>query len=251
MNTQDIDSQPIPQLKPSTWLDLILYLAAGFGLFSLAAFGMALIFREFSVLTSLALYLLNVLFLTGTVYVLGVRRGKTTWSEIGFLPVVWRWEWLLVALGISVVFIPVRLLVGLAIQLLFEGGLESLQGRADILLAWGGFSWINFILTLLGAGLIAPISEELYFRGLIHRWFQSRLRFWPRVVLSSAIFGLAHSDSVAVIASSFVLGLVNAVAYERSKSLWLPIAMHMITNSIGVILLYLGMAIAQLPPSPP
>ena len=99
--------------------------------------------------------------------------------------------------------------------------------------------------------MLAPISEELYFRGLIHRWFQSRLRFWPRVLLSSAIFGLAHFDSIGVAVSSFMLGLINAVAYERSESVWLPIAIHMITNSFGVILLYVATAITQLLPSLP
>jgi len=247
----DTDTHPAPWLKPSTGLDLALYLAAGFILFPLATFGLALILKQISILASLALYLLNALFLGGAVYLLGVRRGKTSWAEMGFLPVVWRWEWLLVAVFVSIVSIPVRGLLGLVIQFLLEGGLESLQARSAIISAGSSFSWVNFFLTLVGAGLIVPISEELYFRGLLHRWFQSRLGFRARVLLSSAIFGLAHFDSVAVVAASFVLGLVNAIAYERSKSLWLPIAMHVITNCFSVTLLYLAMAIIQsLPPLP-
>jgi membrane protease YdiL (CAAX protease family) len=251
MDSTSTDTQPTPQPQPSTWLDLILYLVVGFGLFLLAVSGVALIFEEVSILASSALYLLNALIFGGTVYVLGVCRGKTSWSEMGFLPPVWRPEWLLVAIAVSIVSIPVRGLVGSIIQFLLEGGLDSLHARSDVLLAGDDFSVVSFLLTLLGAGLLAPISEELYFRGLIHRGLQHRLGFWPRVLLSSAIFGLAHFDSIGVVVSSFVLGLINAIAYEQSESVWLPIAIHVITNTFGVILLYVATAITQLLPSLP
>jgi membrane protease YdiL (CAAX protease family) len=105
------------------------------------------------------------------------------------------------------------------------------------------------LLNLIGAGLLVPIAEELYFRGLLYGWLKTRLGFWLRVLISSAIFGLAHFDSIAVVASSFVLGMVNAVAYEKSKSLWLPIAIHMVTNSAAIILLYLAMVLVQFMPA--
>jgi len=254
LTTQNLNrtDEPAPASAPSTWLDLALYLASGFGLFLLATLGAALLFDgQNTLLASFTLYLLNVLCLVGTVYLLGVRRDKTSWAEMGFLPPVWRWEWLAIAVVVTVALIPIRGLLGLLVQLVLEGGLDSLQARSDVLLAGGDLSWVSFLLTLLGAGLLAPISEELYFRGLIHRWFQTRLRFWPRILLSSVIFGLAHVDSVAVVASSFVLGLANAIAYEKSESLWLPIAMHTLTNCIGVILLYLALALGQLSPLPP
>lgn len=239
----------VPVLVKSTWADLALYLVGGFGLFVLASVGTSVLFsiwfKQVNTLLAATAYLLNIIFIGGSVYVLGVRRRKVSWADMGFWPAVWQWRWLPLAAGISVVFIPVRGALGLLVQFLLQGGLESMQGRLDVLTAGGAFSWLNFLVTLLGAGVLAPISEELYFRGLIHRWFQGRLGFWPRVVLSSFIFGLAHFDSLGVVASSWVLGMVNAVAFEKSKSLWLPIAIHMITNSIAVLLLYVTMWAGQ------
>jgi membrane protease YdiL (CAAX protease family) len=58
-------------------------------------------------------------------------------------------------------------------------------------------------------------------------------------LLSSALFALGHFDSAGVVASSFFLGLVCAVALERGRSLWLPVAIHALNNSLAVMLLYL------------
>ena len=236
-------AKPAPQSKPATWLDMVLYLVAGFGLFLLAGFGMGFIFTETSILSSLTFYLLNFFILCGAVYVLGVRRGKLTWEEMGFLPPRVQRQWLLVAVAASAILIPLRMGLGYLVLVLSGGGIESMQARTDIISAGMDFSWINFVLTLLGAGVLAPISEELYFRGLLHGWFKSRrFALWPRVLLSSALFGLAHFDSLGVATSSFVLGVANALLYERSRSIWVPIAMHMFTNSLAVFLLYLAMA---------
>jgi membrane protease YdiL (CAAX protease family) len=246
MNQDPPDAKPAPQSKPATWLDMALYLVGGFGLLLLASFGAGLIFTETSILASLTFYLLNFFILCGTVYVLGVRRGKLTWEEIGFLPPRAQWQWLLVAVVASAILIPLRMVLGFIILFLAEGGLESVQARADVISVGMEFSWVNFALTFLGAGVLAPISEELYFRGLLHGWFKSRrFALWLRVLLSSALFGLAHFDSLAVVASSFVLGVANALLYERSKSIWIPIAMHILTNSVAVILMYAALAVLE------
>jgi membrane protease YdiL (CAAX protease family) len=71
-------------------------------------------------------------------------------------------------------------LLALLAQMLVGSGLEALEGRAEILTA-GGFTWPAFIITLLGVGILIPVAEELYFRGLMHNWFAEHFRFWPRV----------------------------------------------------------------------
>jgi membrane protease YdiL (CAAX protease family) len=111
------------------------------------------------------------------------------------------------------------------------------------------FTWTAFFLTLLGAGILVPISEELYFRGLIHSWFwQKTQHFWVRVLASSAIFGLAHYDSIGVVAASFVIGVINAILFEKTQSLFAPIIVHMTTNSIATILLFFTLAMMEMFP---
>jgi membrane protease YdiL (CAAX protease family) len=246
MSEQPLDAQPASQTKPASWLDLPLYLVGGFGLLMLASAGAGFVFQEVSILASVVLYLLNFLTLAGAVCVWGVRRGKVTWAEMGFLPPRVQWWWLLAAIAASAVLIPLRMVLGYMVLWLVEGGLAGIQARADLISVGMSFSWINFALTFLGAGLLAPVSEELYFRGLLHGWFKSRrFRLWVRVLLSSALFALAHFDSLAVVVSSFVLGLANALFYEWSKSIWVPITMHVITNSLAVVLLYVALAVME------
>ena len=238
-------AQPVP-VTPAPWRDLIVYVVGGFGVFLLASLILGRVIHQFTIWTSLAIYLVNFICLGGSVYVWGIRRHKFSWSDIGLWPLHWRWYWPLLASGLGLIFLPLRAGLGVLVQLLLGGGLGGLQNRAQIFAPDAQFSWLNFAVTLIGAGLLAPISEELYFRGLIHRWLQPRYKFWVRVLISTTFFALAHFDSPGVVAASFVLGAMCAVIYERSRSLWLPILLHAFNNSLAVGLVYAVMVLSPL-----
>ncbi|MAT98141.1 MAG: hypothetical protein CL608_13435 [Anaerolineaceae bacterium] len=244
-----LDVKPAPQ----SWLDLLLYLLIGFGSFILLSGLVAVLFTEISLGASFLIFLANFICLAGTTYLLGVRRGKITWRGLGLRPLRWQWQWLLIGAGLAILLLPARAVLGLLVQILVEGNLDSLQARSDLIM--GGaleFSWIGFFSTLIGAGILVPISEELYFRGLLHTWFWGKTeRVWLRVLASGTIFALAHADSISVVAASFVIGLINAYAYERTRSLFIPIIIHMTTNSAAVLLLYLSLAVMELLPALP
>jgi membrane protease YdiL (CAAX protease family) len=133
---------------------------------------------------------------------------------------------------------PLRLAAALLAEAVTGSRFGGLQPRLDLVVPAGPLA-LSFLVTLLGAGLLAPLAEELYFRGLLHRWLRSRFSFWPRVLFSSALFALGHVDSPGVAASNFFLGLVCVLAVERGRSLWLPIIIHALNNSLAVMLLYL------------
>jgi membrane protease YdiL (CAAX protease family) len=111
--------------------------------------------------------------------------------------------------------------------------------RAD-LFGVGLDTWYGALIMLIGVGVLAPIAEELFFRGLIYNWGRQRWGLWVSALFSSAWFALGHIDSIGVAVSSFIIGVVLAWAYERTKSLWLTIAIHIITNSTAVFLLLLA-----------
>jgi membrane protease YdiL (CAAX protease family) len=135
--------------------------------------------------------------------------------------------------------------VGTVTELVVNGNLDSLQMRSEILFAGAEPTLGSFLVSLFIIGVLVPISEELYFRGLLFRWFQLRFQFWPAVLLSSSIFALAHYDSLSVIISSFVLGVANAIAMARTKSIWVPIVMHAVTNGTAVIIMYIYLVVEQ------
>lgn len=78
--------------------------------------------------------------------------------------------------------------------------------------------------------LLGPIFEEILFRGILFAWLRTRMNFVYAGLISSTIFGIAHGDMGAF----FVyigMGMLFALIFEKSKTLYAPIALHMIWNS--------------------
>jgi len=244
-----IDQESGSQNPKPRWRELFLYLLVGFGLYIVASlplvFFMGSDLSDLTIGMTAAIGILNAASLIGAVYLAGVRRGKVSWAGLGFIPISIKVEWIIVAVLVSLVLIPIRSLLGAAVEWMVSGSLDSLQMRGDLLFAGAELTIGNFLVSLSIIGFLVPISEELYFRGLLYRWFQLRFKLWPAVLLSSLAFGLAHYDSLAVMISSFVLGVFNAIAMERTKSIWVPIVMHAVTNSAAVILMYGVLAVEK------
>jgi membrane protease YdiL (CAAX protease family) len=88
--------------------------------------------------------------------------------------------------------------------------------------------------------VVAPISEETFFRGFIFGGFRQRLSFPLAALLSGAIFGLFHytgSGSLTVIPQLAFLGIVFAWVYEETGSIYPTIALHMINNAFAFLVL--------------
>lgn len=233
------------QTRKPAWLDLILYLVVGMGGFFAASLVAGRLIRADAMTLPLSIlaYALNITFFAGSVLVLGVARGKLSLRDIGFIPPRLEWKWFFAAILISLALLPLRGFIGVATQYLAGGNLDGLQERMAVI-APDGFTWVGFLVTLIGAGILVPISEELFFRGAIFTWFRGRYSFPIAMFASSLIFGLGHFDTIGVVASSFVLALANAYVFEKSKTLWAPIFMHITTNSVAVLIIYVALALA-------
>ncbi len=229
------------QLVRGTALDLLYYFLGGIGLYLLASLLVGVFVDEITLGVTLLAILLNFIFLAGCVYFLGIQRKKISWESMGFRPARPIGYYALLGIGLTLAILPVRLLAGLAgvwIEKLVTGEISSLAGR-EALLTVGMDTWYGVLLMLVGVGVLAPIAEELFFRGLLYGWFRQRMGIWLSVFASSLLFGLAHFDSLSVVGSSFIMGLVMAAAYEYSRSLWVTIFMHIATNSGAVLLMAL------------
>jgi hypothetical protein len=93
-------------------------------------------------------------------------------------------------------------------------------------------------LAFAGAGflvcVVAPVAEELFFRGFVFGGLR-RHGFWPAAIVSGAVFGLAHvlGSPLGFIVPLAFLGMVLAFLYERTGSLYPPMALHALNNSIA------------------
>lgn len=84
----------------------------------------------------------------------------------------------------------------------------------------------------LGAALVAPVAEELFFRGLAQTVLRNVTRRpWFAVVTTGVAFGLAHAQQPQVIPTLALLGIILGVSYERTGSLVAPITVHVLFNA--------------------
>ena len=88
----------------------------------------------------------------------------------------------------------------------------------------------EFVLFFLVGGIISPVTEELFFRGVVYGF----LRRWgvvSAVVFSSVSFVLAHHTAVVeLLFIQLTGGILFAFVYEIEKNLMVPITLHMLGN---------------------
>ncbi len=84
-------------------------------------------------------------------------------------------------------------------------------------------------LLLVGAVLV-PFAEELLFRGVGYGALR-RYGVALATVVSAVLFGLAHGMNV-VFPAAIVIGVITALLYERSRSIWPPVIAHAVNNAI-------------------
>lgn len=88
---------------------------------------------------------------------------------------------------------------------------------------------------VLSIALLAPILEELLFRGAIQGYLQETgMRPWRAILIASFIFGVVHMNP-AQIPFAFLLGIIFGWLYYRTGSLLPGIVGHVLNNSIAAI----------------
>jgi membrane protease YdiL (CAAX protease family) len=97
-------------------------------------------------------------------------------------------------------------------------------------------------ITAIQVLVVAPIAEELFFRGVFFRAIRDRHGVVVGAMASAMLFALFHTagnvsvDDVVVLATTFALGIALAVQYERRRNLLAPLAAHVAFNLLGVAL---------------
>ena len=166
----------------------------------------------------------------GGVYLLLIRRLGLTFAAVGFRAV---------PSSTIALMVPVALLMQMVVAivvLLSAPILGDPPSAEDQLVLQEGvdLSIPEIFALVLGAALVAPIVEELVFRGLLYRYLRARWSVTRAVLLSSAVFALVHL-AFPLMPALFVLGVALALAAERYGSLYPSIALHALHNGIAVL----------------
>jgi len=93
--------------------------------------------------------------------------------------------------------------------------------------------------SILTICVIAPLIEEMFFRGIILRGFLYNYAPWSAIVLSSLLFGLRHLDPGHAIVATMT-GVVVGWLYYATRSLWPPVFAHALQN--GAVMLFVRFA---------
>lgn len=94
------------------------------------------------------------------------------------------------------------------------------------------------LLMVLATVLVAPVVEEIIFRGLVLSRMARVLPGWLAVLLSALLFGVCHGQIVWM-AYAFLLGVLFGFLALRSESIWPSLCAHIVFNGIGQLAGYL------------
>jgi len=169
--------------------------------------------------------------LAGTALAFVVRRvGPVSW-----LGLRWReWPWvLLIAPGTVVCMWAVFAgLQGLGYMDLMENlGVKKVQDTVAIFQKEKDVA----VLILMGftAAVVAPVCEEVVFRGYLYPAVKRFAGPWMSALCTALMFSAAHGSFSALV-PLFVFGLALAALYEFTGSIWAPMAAHFLFNAATV-----------------
>jgi membrane protease YdiL (CAAX protease family) len=102
-----------------------------------------------------------------------------------------------------------------------------------------GMPFAHLALLGLMAVFIAPLSEELFFRGLVYRGLRGLWTRTPALIVSGLCFGMLHLN-LGVLVPFALIGVLFAWSNDQSGSLWTSVIAHALVNGLSFALTVAG-----------
>jgi len=112
-------------------------------------------------------------------------------------------------------------------------GIENPGSKIEILV---GNRSISSNILLVVVAVIAPFSEEVFFRGFLYSAFKKSWGVNVALLLSSFLFAIVHLELYSFI-PLIIIGWLLAYLFEKTKSLLMPIFLHGVYNLILILIL--------------
>lgn len=149
-----------------------------------------------------------------------LRRGKGKMFRLsmrGFNPMLILWGFVLV------------LITGIVIEPVLNLFPESFLDLLNQMGANGGWS-------VLMLAILAPVMEEVLFRGILLESVREKYSSGRAIVMSALMFGVIHVIPQQVV-NAFVIGLILGFIYVRTDSLWPVIIIHALNNAMAYVIM--------------
>jgi membrane protease YdiL (CAAX protease family) len=166
-----------------------------------------------------------------------MRAQRITWAE-AFGIANGRRRAILSGLAVACIFLPVAeglQLLSAEVMTRFRVEPQEQQAVHALRVSVG---WSNRLVLAVLALVLAPVVEEMFFRGMLYPLIKQagfpRLAFWG----VSFVFACVHFN-VATFVPLLVLAVILTALYERTDNLLAPISAHALFNSLNFAMLYL------------
>lgn len=173
-------------------------------------------------------------FLLAPLYHAVWRRAPGTTARDGFRALGFRktafWPATGWVVGAIVVSLTLEILYGFIVQQLHL----PLQTNADRLTQQAHYMPFTILFTLLAAVVVAPICEEVFFRGYLFGGLLRGMSAWLAILVSALLFTVVHTDIGSAV-PLLVIGLILPVLRWRTGSLWPGFALHTANNLIAAL----------------
>jgi hypothetical protein len=163
-----------------------------------------------------------------------VKKVQTSRSEIGLtrLP---KWSDILLApAGLIIYLICSSLLILLATKVLPWFNVNQTQTT--------GFGQLSqnyeYILAFFTLVVVAPVAEEILFRGYLYGKLKKFVPVWVAILVTSLLFGAIHGEW-NIFFDTFALSIILCLLREFTGNIWSSILLHMIKNGIAFYLLFI------------
>jgi membrane protease YdiL (CAAX protease family) len=177
---------------------------------------------DVGLMVSLAEFLLLV-----PVWWLTVRKYKVGWGALGLRS--FRGAMIGLGCGLMILSSTFNLFYSLFLALFdLRAQVDLVPVFAELESPW----WL-----LAGGVIVAPVVEEVFFRGFVFAGLRGRYGWKKAALISAALFAVIHVTPTAMI-PIFILGLIFAYLYHRSNSIWPAVLMHISTNALALGLAY-------------
>ncbi len=143
---------------------------------------------------------------------------------------------------VAVVFVPVTL-AGVAINLASQRvlGSDTHVSQISVLTRDMSASAGNFAILSLLLVVLAPVAEEVFFRGFLFRMLRSRYSSWVTIGATSVAFAALHG-SPTVLPWLVFMGAVFGTLVEKTHSLYSSIILHAMVNGLTLLGVVLAMS---------
>jgi hypothetical protein len=211
----------VPWKPIDNWIGVLLLVLVNVGLLALSELG-----QRGEIAQSWILILVQLAYLL-PVTVIFAWRG-IPWRTIGFGKFDWSTLGIgcgLLVFGYGIIFIHNLILMALGFDTQGDAIVEVFELLQN-----------PFWFFLVGA-VLAPVVEEICFRGFLFQGFRARYGWITSMLLTSTIFAIAHLNLASLI-PTFILGNLLAYLYQRTNSIWPGVILHVLINTFGLALVY-------------